>query len=99
MFPELLRSFARIHILYHAGQSPVYGLWLMEELARHGYDLSPGTLYPILHRMEGDGLLTAEKRLVGGRWRTYYHLTPAGRATLDQVRARLRELTDEVLSQ
>lgn len=98
MLQNLLRGFVRIHILYHAGQGPVYGLWLIEELARHGYDLSPGTLYPILHRMERDGLLAAEKQLVGGRWRTYYRLTPAGREMLDQVRAKLRELTDEVLS-
>ncbi len=98
MLQELLRGFVRIHILYHAGREPVYGLWLMEELAHHGYDLSPGTLYPILHRMERDGLLASERRLVGGRWRTYYHLTPTGRETLRRVQDKLRELTDEVLS-
>ena len=98
MLQDLLRGFVRIHILYHAGQEPVYGLWLIQELARHGYDLSPGTLYPILHRLEREGMLAAEKRLVGGRWRTYYRLTPTGREMLDQVQSKLRELTNEVLS-
>ncbi|NMC01995.1 MAG: PadR family transcriptional regulator, partial [Chloroflexi bacterium] len=47
---ELFLGFVKAHILYHAGREAVYGLWLIEELARHGYELSPGTLYPILHK-------------------------------------------------
>jgi PadR family transcriptional regulator PadR len=94
---DFLSGFVKIHILYHAGQQPVYGLWLMEELARHGYTISPGTLYPTLHVLERVGYLTSEKRVVKGRQRRYYTLTPAGEAALAEARARLAELVAEVL--
>ncbi|MEE8392587.1 MAG: helix-turn-helix transcriptional regulator, partial [Anaerolineae bacterium] len=51
MLRELFLGFIKIHILHHAGQEPVYGLWLIEELAHHGYTVSPGTLYPTLHSL------------------------------------------------
>jgi PadR family transcriptional regulator PadR len=95
---KFFRGFIKIHILHHAEEGPVYGLQMAEELARHGYEnLSPGTLYPALHGLERRGYLSAERRLEGGRWRKYYTITPTGRALLQQVRARLRELADEVL--
>jgi PadR family transcriptional regulator PadR len=94
---DFLSSFVKIHILHHAGQQPVYGLWLIEELARHGYTISPGTLYPTLHSLERTGYLTSEKRTVKGRQRRYYTLTPAGEAALAEARARLAELVAEVL--
>jgi len=99
MLRNLLPGFIKIHILHHAGQEPVYGLWLMEELARHGYTISPGTLYPNLHSLEQAGYLTSEKRIVGGRQRKYYTLTLDGEAALVEVRERLRELVAEVLSE
>jgi len=94
---DLLSGFIKIHILYHAGQQPLYGLWLMEELARHGYTISPGTLYPTLHSLERAGYLASEKHVVEGRQRRYYTLTPAGEAALAEARARLAELVAEVL--
>ena len=94
---DLLSGFIKIHILYHAGQQPLYGLWLMEELARHGYTISPGTLYPTLHSLERAGYLASEKHVVEGRQRGYYTLTPAGEAALAEARARLAELVAEVL--
>ncbi len=99
MMRELLLGFIKIHILYHAGQQPVYGLWLMEELARHGYTISPGTLYPTLHSLERAGYLTSEKRVVGGRQRRYYAITPAGETALAEARDRLAELVAEVLEE
>lgn len=99
MLRDLLPGFIKIHILHHAGQEPVYGLWLMEELARHGYTISPGTLYPTLHSLEQTGYLTSEKRVVEGRQRRYYTLTPDGDAALAKARERLRELAAEVLSE
>src|SRR5579859_2643932 len=42
-FHDLLVGFVRIHILHHAAEGEVYGQWLIEELARHGYRISPGT--------------------------------------------------------
>jgi DNA-binding PadR family transcriptional regulator len=97
MAHDLLSGFIKIHILHHAGQQPVYGLWLMEELARHGYTISPGTLYPTLHGLERAGYLASEKRVVGGRQRRYYTITKIGEAALAEARAQLAELVDEVL--
>ena len=97
MLRDLLSGFIKIHILHHASQQPIYGLWLMEELARHGYTISPGTLYPTLHSLERAGYLTSEKRVVEGRQRRYYTTTPAGEAALAEARVRLAELVAEVL--
>ena len=99
MLRELLLGFIKIHILHHASQQPVYGLWMMEELARHGYSVSPGTLYPTLHSLEQSGYLTSEKRVVGGRQRRYYVITPAGEAALAEARDKLAELVSEVLEE
>lgn len=87
----------RIHILHHAAEGPVYGVWLMEELQRHGYELSPGTLYPILHSLERQGYLASERRVARGRMRRYYEITPLGRQALEESRARVRELAREIL--
>ena len=99
MLRELFLDFIKIHILHHASQQPVYGLWLMEELARHGYAISPGTLYPTLHSLERAGYLSSDRRVVEGRRRRYYTITPAGEAALAKARARLAELVAEVLEE
>ncbi len=94
---EFQRAAVRLHILHHATEDEVHGAWLTEELSRHGYKVSPGTLYPTLHRMEADGLLVSEQRVVDGRARRVYRATPAGCAALTEDRRALRELADEVL--
>jgi PadR family transcriptional regulator, regulatory protein PadR len=93
---DLFLGFVRMHVLYHAGQEPVYGLWLIEELAHHGYEMSPGTLYPMLHGLEREGLLEQERRVVEGKVRKYYHLTDAGQVALDKGRERAIELLREI---
>jgi len=92
---RVLSGFIRMHVLRHAEEGDVFGNWMLEELRHHGYKISPGTLYPLLRSMERDGWLKGctEK---GGARRRLYHITPAGRAALKEVRARLRELFDEV---
>jgi DNA-binding PadR family transcriptional regulator len=70
---------------------------MSDELANHGYKISPGTLYPTLHKMEADGLLTSRKEVVDGRARRVYSATRKGRAVLAETRQALRELADEVL--
>lgn len=70
---------------------------MAEELARHGYRISPGTLYPTLHRMEAEGLLRSRQRVVDGRTRRAYRITATGKADLSDGRQMLRELADEVL--
>ncbi len=93
---DLFLGFVKLHILYHAGREPVYGLWLIEELQRHGYDLSAGTLYPMLHSLDEEGFLESEKRVVRGKVRKYYRLTTAGREALERGRDRAVELLDEI---
>lgn len=87
----------RLHILHHAAEGPVHGAWMSDELARHGYAISPGTLYPTLHRMEADGLLTSRAEVVGGRTRRVYRATDAGLSALADGRRAVAELAAEVL--
>jgi DNA-binding PadR family transcriptional regulator len=96
LFRDLLLGFVRIHILYHAGQEPIFGVGITAELERHGYRLSPGTLYPLLHNLEAAGFLAREDRIVGGKIRKYYAITPLGRRALDEARAKVVDLVDEV---
>jgi DNA-binding PadR family transcriptional regulator len=77
-------GFIRLHILFHASQEAVFGLDLIRELSRRGYILSPGTPYPILHELEGDGFLQAEKQLVHGKVRKYYVANEAGKVMLTE---------------
>ena len=91
-------GFIRLHILYHASREPVFGLDLIRELARHGYSLSPGTLYPMLHGLEKDGFLQSNKEVVNGKARKYYRATEAGKQTVTDAYAKVRELVNEVYS-
>jgi DNA-binding PadR family transcriptional regulator len=94
---EILLSFWKIHILHHAAEHPVVGQWMLEELRGHGYTVSPGTLYPVLKRMEMYGWLRSEAdKTAGPRARREYHLTPAGHRVLTIVSKFLKELTGEV---
>jgi PadR family transcriptional regulator, regulatory protein PadR len=93
---DFFLGFIRLHILYHASQEPVFGLALIEELARHGYRLSPGTLYPVLHRLERDGFLKSEKEVVRGKVRKYYRATRQGRKALDESYTKVLELVKEI---
>ncbi|MFG1706522.1 PadR family transcriptional regulator [Nonomuraea sp. M3C6] len=94
---EFLRGAVRLHILHHAAEQDIHGAWMTEELKRHGYAISPGTLYPTLHRLEADGLLASHQEVVDGRVRRVYRATEAGRAALAEDRAALVELVREVL--
>lgn len=49
---DLYAGLIRLHVLHHAAIEPIFGLGIIEELRRHGYELSPGTLYPLLHGLE-----------------------------------------------
>jgi DNA-binding PadR family transcriptional regulator len=97
MLRNFFLGFIKIHILHHAAQAPVFGLALIRELARHGYDVSPGTLYPILHELERTGYLARQDRVVHGKVRKYYRITPLGTRALEEVRVKIAELVAEVL--
>lgn len=97
MIRDFFLGFIKIHILHHAAEEPVYGLALIEELRRHGYELSPGTLYPVLHQLEESGYLGRLDRVVDGKVRKYYTLRRRGRAALADARTKIGELVGEVL--
>ncbi|WP_174731686.1 PadR family transcriptional regulator [Mesobacillus harenae] len=93
---KLFLGFIQIHILHHALEQPIYGVWMLEELKEHGYNISSGTLYPILHSMETDGLLTREDRNVEGKIRKYYTATEKGSVILVEARKKAYELFKEI---
>ncbi|SER25420.1 DNA-binding transcriptional regulator, PadR family [Gracilibacillus ureilyticus] len=93
---KLFLGFIQIHILHHAKEHPIFGLWMLEELREHGYNISSGTLYPILHSMETDGLLEKEEKNVEGKIRKYYRATEKGEAVLKEARAKAYELFKEI---
>ena len=96
---EFFLGFIKIHILYHASKEPIFGIEIAEELGRHGYSLSPGTLYPTLHRLEKEGYLESSSKVVGGKLRKYYRVTVKGKRVLEDSRKKIRELVDEVLEE
>lgn len=87
-------GFVKMHILHHAAQEPIYGLAMMAELKRHGYDISPGTLYPILHQMETAGYLVREDCVVNGKIRKYYTATERGEQVLTEARLKIAEVVE-----
>ena|SRR2546421_11700440 len=96
---EILLGFWKAHILYHANTEPIHGQWMLSELRRHGYELSPGTLYPLLNRMERLGWLKGKADPNGGRRaRKDYRLTRAGREVLGIVQTQIAELHREVVA-
>jgi DNA-binding PadR family transcriptional regulator len=94
---DLLSGFVRLHILLHAADEPIYGAWIVDELARHGYKLSAGTLYPMLHAMEKKGYLTSHEERHGSTVRRYYRATDFGREGLAVAHRQARELFGELV--
>lgn len=93
---KLFLGFIQVHILYHANKGPVYGVHMIEELKRHGYEVSAGTIYPILHGMVDEGLLSVEKKVVNGKLRKYSTITPKGEKVLEEAREKAEELVREL---
>ena len=99
LFRDILLGFVRVHVLHCASKGPIYGVALNDELAIHGYNLSPGTLYPLLHGLEDIGFLERSPEVVGGKVRKYYSLTDRGQQALEDLRYKIRELLTEVLDE
>jgi len=97
MIRNIFLGFIRIHILYHASKEEIFGVEIMKELKRHGYSVSPGTLYPILHHLEKQKYLVSRKEVVKGKMRKYYKITGKGSNALDKSKEKITELVDEVL--
>lgn len=94
---DLYSGMMRLHILHHAAEGPLFGLGIMEELRRHGYAASPGTLYPMLHGLERKGYLSSRIVRSGRSARRVYAITEAGQRALDDARLRVRELFGELI--
>jgi len=93
---KLFLGFIQIHILHHAKKEPFYGVWMIDELREHGYDMSPGTLYPLLHSMESNKLLDKEEKTVEGKVRKYYKITELGNGILEEAQKKAYELFKEI---
>jgi DNA-binding PadR family transcriptional regulator len=94
---DLYSGLIRLHVLHHAAQGSVFGLGMIEELARHGYRISPGSLYPILHGLEKKGYLSSKEQSNGKSRRRVYRATPAGRKALRAAQDKVRELFRELM--
>ena len=93
---DLLKGLIRLHILHHASESEFYGQWMIHELASHGYTLSPGTLYPMLHGLESRGYLKSKKERSGRTFRRLYRATALGREANKLAKVQVRELIGEL---
>jgi DNA-binding PadR family transcriptional regulator len=93
---DLYSGLIRLHVMHHAAEEPIFGLGMVEELARHGYKLSVGTLYPILHGLEQKGYLRSRDVRLGKTSRRLYRATPLGRKALKKAKERVRELFGEL---
>lgn len=96
MSVDLYSGLIRLHILHHAAKGPIYGLGIIEELGRHGYRLSPGTLYPLLHGLERRGYLRSSEVRSGRHARRLYRATSQGRRALAGAREKVQELFGEL---
>ncbi len=94
---DLYGGLIRLHILHHAAEAPIFGLGIIEELRRHGYEISAGTLYPMLHGLEKKGYLVSRLERTGRRDRRVYEITGQGRVALIDAKARVKELFGELI--
>jgi DNA-binding PadR family transcriptional regulator len=94
---DLYSGLIRLHVLHHAAEEPTFGLGMIEELARHGYRISPGSLYPLLHGLEKKGYLRASQVRNGKSLRKVYRATALGRKALAASKNKVRELFRELI--
>ena len=97
LFRDMILGFVRVHVLYHASKEPIYGSGISAELETHGYRLSWGTLFPLLHSLESEGFLVRDERVINGKVRKYYEITDLGRTALEEARRKALELVDEIM--
>ena len=94
---DLYSGLIRLHILHHAARESIFGLGMAEELARHGYKISAGTLYPILYGLKKKGYLHSSQQRNGKSLRKVYRATPLGRRALAAAKSKIRELFGELI--
>jgi PadR family transcriptional regulator, regulatory protein PadR len=94
---DLYSGLIRLHVLHHAAEEPIFGLGMIEELGRHGYRISPGSLYPLLHGLEKKGYLRSRQQRNGRSLRKVYRATALGRNALEASKIKVRELFRELM--
>jgi PadR family transcriptional regulator PadR len=94
---DLYSGLIRLHVLHHAAEEPIFGLGMIEELGRHGYRISPGSLYPLLHGLEKKGYLRSRQHRNGKSLRKVYRATTLGRKALEASKIKVRELFRELM--
>lgn len=97
MIRRILLGFMELHILHHASKESITGVFMIEELKRHGYEVSPGTIYPLLHKMEVSGLLKSRWEVRNGKRIRLYEITPKGLEVLEEGKKKVKELCNEIL--
>lgn len=97
VYREILLAFWKVHILHHAALGPIYGQWMIEELRRHRFDISPGSLYPLLARMEAHGWLRGPRASGGPKARRELTITAKGARVLRSLRRAVDALHREVV--
>jgi PadR family transcriptional regulator PadR len=95
-YRDLHAGLIRLHILHHAVEGSIFGLEMAQELARHGYRISLGTLYPLLHGLEKKGYLRSVEKRKGQSIRKIYRATPFGRKALEAMKSKVSELFGEL---
>ena len=96
---DLYSGLIRLHVLHHAAEEPIFGLGMIQELGRHGYRISPGSLYPLLHGLEKKGYLKAAQQRNGKSLRRVYRATAKGRKALAAAKHQVRELFHELIEE
>ena len=96
---DLYSGLIRLHVLHHANEEPIFGLGIIEELSHHGYQISAGTLYPMLHGLEKKGYLLSTTKRSGRSQRRIYKITPAGREVLTAAKIKVKELFSELFEE
>ncbi|MBN2619163.1 MAG: helix-turn-helix transcriptional regulator [Spirochaetales bacterium] len=94
---KMLLGFMQVHILIQAKKEPFFGLWMIDQLKNFGYEISPGTLYPILSKMESENLLIKDTKLINGKNRIYYSITESGIKVLDVAKDKAMLLFNELV--
>ena len=93
---EFLRGFVKLYALWRSTKGGVYGAQILEEMQALGFRLSPGTLYPTLHKLLREQDVAVTSRVINGRMRKVYRAPPKGRRELDEIRERLKVFVAKV---
>ena len=96
LLKDLFLGFIKVHILHHAAKERIFGQEFSSEMQRHGYQISYGTLYPLFHKLEGNGYLKSENENVNGKVRRYYTITKSGKKILEKAKTQAKELVEEL---